>query len=107
MMTATGMLFLSRGGVRLTHDGKGEPTLTLQCVDRIANYQVEPWALFWKGQAAVDFYATHGDKLTPGTPMVVQVQNLRSHTTGRTVEITARVKQLTLAPAAHTKAEAA
>ena len=107
MMTAAGMLFLSRGGVRLTHDGKGEPTLTLHCVDRIANYQVEPWALLWKGQAAADFYAMHGDKLTPGAPMVVQVQNLRSHTAGRTVEITARVTQLTLAPSAHPKAETA
>lgn len=107
MMSATGMLFLSRGGVRLTHDGKGEPTLTLQCVDRIANHQVGPWALFWEGQDAADFYATYADKLTPGTPMVVQVQNLRSHTAGRTVEITARVTQLTLAPAAHPKAETA
>ena len=107
MMAATGMLFLSRGGVRLTRDGKGEPTLTLQCVDRIANYQVEPWALFWKGQAAADFYATHGDKLTPGTPFVATVENLRSHTAGRTVEITARVTHLTFAPTAHPKAEAA
>ncbi len=98
MMTATGMLFLSRGGVRLTRDGKGEDTLTLQCVDRIANHQVEPWALFWKGKDAADFYAAHRDKLTPGAPMLVQVQNLRSHTAGRTVEITARVTHLTLPP---------
>jgi hypothetical protein len=106
-MRAEGMVFLSRGGVRLTRGGKGEPTLTLQCVDRIANHQVEPWALFWKGQDAADFYAHHREKLVPGTPLTVCVDNMRSHTMGRTVEITARVTRLTLAPAAHVKAEAA
>ena len=105
-MKAAGMLFLSRAPARLTKDSKNGPTVTLVCVDRIANHQVEPWVLFWKGQAAADFWVAHGHLLLPGTPIDVTVDNMRSHTAGRTVEITARVLSLALAPAAR-KAEAA
>ena len=92
------MLFLSRGGVRLTKDSKGEPTLTLMCLDRIANYQVEPWALHWKGQAAADFWRTHEQQLQPGCPLQVVTENHRAHAAGRTIEITARVLSCSLAP---------
>lgn len=101
------MVFLSRGGVRLTKDSEGEPTLTLMCLDRIANHQVEPWALFWKGQAAAEFWRAHEHKLQPGTPLNVTVENMRSHTAGRTVEITARVVSCQLAPAPEKKAVSA
>ena len=100
-MKATGMVFLSRGGVRLTKDSKGEPTVTLMCLDRIANHQVEPWALFWKGQEAADFWWANEQALQPGTPLSVTVENMRSHTAGRTVEITARVLSCQLAQPAH------
>jgi hypothetical protein len=90
-MKAAGMLFLSRGGVRLTKDGKGEPTLTLMCLDRIANHQVEPWAIFWKGHAAAEFWRANEQKLQPGTAINVTVENMRSHAVGRSIEITARV----------------
>ena len=103
-MKAEGMVFLSKGGARLTHFAQGTPTLTLLCVDRIGPHQVEPWALFWHGQAAADFYAQHRDKLLPGTPLTVCVERMRSHTTGRTVEISAHVTQLDFAPAAQAKA---
>lgn len=106
MVTAKGMLFLSRGGVRLTRDAKHEPTLTLLCVSRIANHQVEPWALFWKGDEAAAFYAAHSADLTAGAPLTVEACNLRAHSTGRTVEITARVISCALAPAAQPKAAA-
>lgn len=99
-MNAHGMVFLSRGGVRLTRDGQGQPTLTMLAVSRIANHQVEPWALFWKGQDAANFHAQHGPQLVAGTPLVVTVDNLRAHTTGRTVEITARVIRCSIVPRA-------
>lgn len=95
-MKAAGMLFLSRGTPRLTQDSKGAPSLTLLCVDRIANYQVEPWALHWKGQEAADFWAANAAKLTPGTPLQVVADNLRAHAAGRTIEITARVVSCSL-----------
>ena len=97
-MKAEGMLFLSRTPPSMAKDVKGEPTLTLLCVDRIANHQVEPWKLIWKGQAAVDFWRGHGKQLVPGTPLSVVTQNLRVHTFGRMAEITARVVSLALVP---------
>lgn len=90
-MKAAGMLFLSRTPPSMAKDAKGEPTLTLLCVDRIANHQVEPWKLVWKGQAAVDFWRGHAAQLQPGTPLAVVTQNMRVHTFGRMAEITARV----------------
>lgn len=90
-MKAAGMLFLSRTPPSLSKDAKGEPTLTLLCVDRIANHQVEPWKLVWKGQAAVDFWRGQSAQLQPGTPLAVVTENLRVHTFGRMAEITARV----------------
>lgn len=90
-MKAAGMLFLSRGTPRLTQNSKGVPSLTLLCVDRIANYQVEPWVLYWNGQAAADFWIANAAKLTPGTPLQVVADNLRANAAGRTIEITGRV----------------
>ena len=60
-------------------------------VDRIANHQVEPWKLVWKGQAAVDFWRGHATQLQPGAPLAVVTQNMRVHTFGRMAEVTARV----------------
>jgi hypothetical protein len=97
-MKATGMVFLSRGGARLTKDSKGEPTLTLMCLDRIANHKVEPWALFWNGAEATEFWHINEHRLQPGTPLNVVVENMRSHAAGRSIEITAHVVSLTLVP---------
>ncbi len=54
-MKAEGMLFLSRTPPALAKDNNGQWTVTLLCVDRIANHQVEPWKLVWKGQQAADW----------------------------------------------------
>lgn len=90
-MKAAGMLFLSRTPPSLSKDAKGEPTLTLLCVDRIANHQVEPWKLVWKGQAAVNFMRAHAQQLVPGAPLSVVTENLRTHTFGMRSEMSARV----------------
>lgn len=90
-MKAAGMLFLSRTPPSMAKDAKGEPTLTMLCVDRIANHQVEPWKLVWKGQAAVDFWRSHSAHLQPGAALAVVAQNMRVHTFGRMAEVTARV----------------
>lgn len=90
-MKATGMLFLSRTPPTMGKDTKGEPTLTLVCVDRIANHQVEPWKLVWKGQPATDFWRNHAAKLLPGTPLAVVTENMRTHNFGHMTEVTARV----------------
>lgn len=89
-MKATGMLFLSRTPPALTKDSKGEWTVTLLCVDRIANHQVEPWKLIWKGQQAANWLDSHKAHLTPGTPLAVITENIRTHTMGRITEITAK-----------------
>lgn len=85
------MLFLSRTPPQLAKDAKGEPTLTLLCVDRIAHHATEPWKLIWKGQAATDFWRGHAAQLLPGTPLAVVAENMRTHAFGRMTEVTARV----------------
>ena len=90
-MRAAGMLFLSRTRPSLSKDAKGEPTLTMLCVDRIANHQTEPWKLVWKGTSAVAFWRAHAAQLLPGTPLCVVCENMRTHHMGHLTEITARV----------------
>lgn len=90
------MLFLSRTPPALTKDNRGEWTVTLLCVDRIANHQVEPWKLIWKGQQAADWFDANKPKLQPGTVLCAVVDNIRTHTMGRMTEITARASALWL-----------
>lgn len=85
------MLFLSRTTPSMSKDAKGEPTLTMLCVDRIANRQVEPWKLVWKGQSATEFWRAHAAQLLPGTPLAVVTENMRTHNFGRMTEVSARV----------------
>lgn len=96
-MKATGMLFLSRTPPALTKDSKGEWAVTLLCVDRIANHQVEPWRVIWKGQQAANWLDANRSHLTPGTPLTVTTENLRTHTMGRSTEITAKATAVALA----------
>jgi hypothetical protein len=95
-MKAAGMLFLSRTPPALTKDSKGEWTVTLLCVDRIANHQVEPWKLIWKGQQAADWFDAHRARLLPGAVLCAVADNIRTHTMGRMTEITARASALWL-----------
>lgn len=95
-MKATGILFLSRTPPCLTKDSKGEWTVTLLCVDRIANHQVEPWRVIWKGQQAANWLDTHISQLTPGTPLAVITENLRTHNMGRFSEIIAKATAVAL-----------
>ena len=95
-MKATGMLFLSRTPPSLTKDGRGDWSVTLLCVDRIANHQTEPWKLIWKGQNAANWLHTHKANLTPGAALAVITDNIRTHTMGRITEITAKVHALAL-----------
>lgn len=95
-MKATGMLFLSRTPPTLTKDSRGEWSVTFVCVDRIANHQVEPWRLIWKGQQAANWLDANKAKLTPGTPLAVITENLRTHTMGRFAEVTAKVIALAM-----------
>lgn len=95
-MKATGMLFLSRTQPSLTKDSRGEWSVTLLCVDRIANHQTEPWKLIWKGQDAANWLDANKARLTAGTPLAVITENIRTHTMGRITEITAKVTALAL-----------
>jgi hypothetical protein len=90
-MKATGMLFLSKTPPALTKDSRGEWTVTLLCVDRIANHQTEPWKLIWKGQQAANWLDANRPKLQPGAVLRVGVENMRTHSVGRITEITAKV----------------
>ena len=96
-MKAAGRLFISRGGVRLTRNLDGRPTLTILCVDRISSHQTEPWTLLWKGDEALQFYQTHKDRLIAGAVLLVEAQQLRTNALGRAIEITAQVNNLQLA----------
>ncbi len=95
-MKAAGMLFLSRTAPTLTKDNRGEWTVTLLCVDRIANHQTEPWKLIWKGQQAADWFSAHLAKLQPGAVLCTVADNIPTHTMGRMTEVTARVSALWL-----------
>ena len=97
-MKATGMLFMGRTPPALTKDGKGQWVVTLLCVDRIANHQVEPWKLVWKGQQAAVWLDMHRAQLKPDAPLAVMADNLRTRAVGAFSEITARVSFLTLVP---------
>ncbi|PUE20328.1 hypothetical protein B9Z48_05260 [Limnohabitans sp. WS1] len=90
------MLFLSRTPPTLTKDSKGEWTVTLLCVDRIATQQVESWRIFWKGQQAANWFDDNKTHLTPGTPLVFMTENLRTHTMGKFSEITAKATAVAL-----------
>ena len=100
-MKATGMLFMSRTPARLTRDSRGTPQLMLRLVHRIAQHQNEPWTLTWSGQAAADFFAQHGDKLTAGQPLQVTASNLRCHAVGPMTEVQGVMESCALAPRAH------
>ena len=95
-MNAYGQLFLSKTPPALTKDSRGEWTVTLLCVDRIANHQTEPWKLIWKGQQAADWLDANRPKLQPGAVLCAVVDNIRTHTMGRMTEITARASALWL-----------
>lgn len=95
-MKAAGMLFLGRAPVTLAKDSRGEWTVTLLCVDRIANHQVEPLKLIWKGQQAADWFDANKPKLQPGAVLCAVADNIRTHTMGRMTEITARASALWL-----------
>jgi len=92
-MKAAGMLFLSRTPPALAKDNNGQWTVTLLCVDRIANHQVEPWKLVWKGQQAADWLDAHRARLLPGAVLCAVVDNIRVRSAGSISEVTAKVQQ--------------
>lgn len=100
-LKVTGMLFMSRSPARLAHDSRGTPQLMLRLVHRIAQRQNEPWTLTWSGQAAADFFAQHGDKLTAGQPLQVTASQLRCHAVGPMTELHGVMESCELAPRAH------
>ncbi len=100
-MQATGMLFMSRAKPQLTRDSTGVPQLLLLTVHRLANHQTEAYTLIWRGQDAADFYRTHAAELTPGQPLAVTLDKLRTHVVGHQTEVRAHVQTCALLPRAH------
>ena len=90
----SGMLFLSRAKPQMTRTASGVPQLSLLAVHRIATHQTEPWRLVWTGPDAEAFYALRQADLTPGRPIHITANQLRSHTVGVFSEIVAHITHI-------------
>jgi hypothetical protein len=97
-MTAQGMLFLSRTPPRTSLSDSGQVVLTLHCVHRIAQRQVEAWTIRWRGLEAGWFYSQHQHDLVPGQPLQVTLERVRAHVSGPIAEMRGEVVSLALAP---------
>jgi len=76
-MMATGELYLSRTTpvAQVANDGKF--VLTLLAYDRQGSHHVYPWRLVWAGREAQTFWDVHRAHLQPGTPLRVDLTQLR------------------------------
>lgn len=103
MITAAGPLYLAKTAPLATTAADGTFNLTLLAMDRIAAHQVEPYRITYTGPWAFLFWEAHGPELTPGTPISVKLQQLRTFTNGRNgaPEIHARAEHIDVLPRAH------
>jgi hypothetical protein len=107
MMQSTGILFTGKTKPLATTALDGTFALTLLAFDRIGAHQVEPWRLTFYGPEARAFWDTAQPALaTPGQPLLVEAQRLRTFGGGRfgAPEVQATATRIALAPKAHEKA---
>ena len=104
MMRACGTVYLGKTAPLATTAADGTFALTLLAFDRIGAHKVEPWRITYTGLGAQLWWACYRAELTPGQPINVELEHLRTFTYGRggTPEVHAQVTRITLAPkAAH------
>jgi len=99
-MAATGTLYLCRPAPTARQAADGTFQLLLTAVDRIGPQRVEGWVLVWAGPEASAFWQRHRAALTPGQPLRVAANHLRSLTSGRygAPEIHAHLVDIALLP---------
>ena len=82
-LQAEGAVYLARRTASFTAAparlGSGMPQLLLYAVSRPAEHCAEPLVLTWAGERAAQFWAAHSAQLTPGQPLHVVLDRLRSH----------------------------
>jgi hypothetical protein len=76
-MMATGELYLSRTTPVAQVAADGKFVLTLLAFDRQGGHHVYPWRLVWTGRDAQTFWDVHRAHLQPGTPLRVELSQLR------------------------------
>jgi len=82
MMHATGTLHLTSVLPLATTALDGTFALTLRANDRIDAAQAEPWCITWFGMAAESFWLANKGDLRTGQAIEVQLERMRSFTTG-------------------------
>ena len=107
MITATGPLYLAKTAPQAQRAADGTFAIVLLAMDRIADHQVESYRITYSGPWAELFWQAHGRDLTPGQPINVQLQKLRTFTNGRNgaPEIHARATHIDLMPRAHSSTQ--
>lgn len=103
MMRAGGTVYLGKTAPLATTAADGTFVLTLLTFDRVATHQVEPWRITYTGLNAALFWGVYKAELTPGQPLHVELERLRTFTNGRggAPETHAHVARIALAPRAH------
>ena len=111
MMTAQGLLFLSRTKPLVTKASDGMFALTLLAFDRLGTHAVEPWRVTWSGCKAERFWLIFKDQLKPGQPLTVRCERLRNFTNGDRrgggPEFVVQATSIELAPAPCKRGESA
>lgn len=105
MMSASGLLLLSKTKPLASVAADGTFALTLLAFDRIGAHQVEPWRVVWSGPAAQAFWRACAQWLVPGQPIRVEVDQLRAFSLcgphGSAPEFLVRATLIDLAPRLH------
>lgn len=108
MLHTTGTVYMSKTRPVVTTDAAGADfTLELVLVDNMGRNphtgrdEKEAYRVRWHGPDARAFWLAHGDTLTAGTPLHVQLHRVRavySSTQPHAIELRARAKSIQIAP---------
>jgi len=103
MITASGVLFMSKTAPLVTTARDGTFCLTLLAYDRFSALGVEPWRITWSGAQAQEFWDKHRAALKPSQPIAVVVERIRAFTRGQysAAESHCMATSIQLAPFAH------
>ncbi len=79
-MLHTGTLYLSRTPAQASRAACGAFQLQMLLYDRLGVHHVEPWRVCWSGVDAQRFWEENESTMTPGTALVVSLEQARIHT---------------------------
>lgn len=78
--TIPNALLILRQTVQRCLDSNGQPAVMLPAFERVGHSKRD-WMCLWSGPAADAFYRQHAGQLKPGTPLRMDLTNLRAHVT--------------------------